>query len=128
MSETHEQIAVVSQFRWQYPNDLIYAVPNGTFLHGTKLQRERQMIKLKKEGLEPGIPDLCIPTARGGYFGLYIEMKDRNKTETSLSKLQALKLKYLKAQGYKSIWCAGASTAIKVINDYMKMKRTEVVR
>ena len=30
-------------------------------------------------GLKSGVPDLCLPTAHGGYVGLYIEMKIKPK-------------------------------------------------
>ena len=31
--------------------------------------------KLKRMGLSPGVPDICLPVARGGYSALYIELK-----------------------------------------------------
>ncbi len=88
MSESKEQKAVVKFFRTFYQNFLIYAVPNGAWLHGDKLQRIKQIAKMKAEGLEPGIPDLFIAVARGGFHGLFIEMKDRGLSERNLSKPQ----------------------------------------
>ena len=31
--------------------------------------------KLKAQGLKTGVPDICLPVARGGFHALYIEMK-----------------------------------------------------
>lgn len=122
LSETDHQQAVVQYFRQQYPEYLIYAVPNGAWLHGTSLQRIKQMKKLKAEGLEPGVPDLCIPVPRGKYHGLYIEMKDVGKTESDLSKEQKQKIIYLTWQGYKAEWRAGVDAAIELIDWYMGLK------
>src|SRR5947209_19235518 len=53
---------------------LFFAVPNGGWRHkGTA-------IKLKAEGVKPGVPDTCLPVAREGFSGLWIEFKaGRNK-------------------------------------------------
>lgn len=68
MSEESLQIACVNWFRYQYPEPkyLIFAVPNGG---------KRNIItavKMKKQGVRAGIPDLCIMT-QGKMF--FIEMK-----------------------------------------------------
>ena len=80
------------------------------------------MKRLKEEGLEPGIPDLIIPVARGGYHGLVIEMKDIGKTEKDLSANQKKFLLYFEYKDWKTHWCIGASAAIKVIDEYMALK------
>lgn len=48
---------------------LLYAVPNGVRTSA------KQAGKLKAEGLQAGVPDLHLPVARGGYHGLWLEMK-----------------------------------------------------
>lgn len=120
MSESAEQVAVVANFRWRYPNELIYAVPNGAFLNGTELQRIKQAKRLKAEGLEKGIPDLCIPVPRGKYHGMYVEMKVAGSTLSSLSANQKKKLIYLRRRGYYAIWCAGLDQANEEIEWYME--------
>lgn len=47
---------------------------------------------LRRQGMKRGVPDLCLPVARGRYHGLYIEMKaGRNKpTSTSNGGLKRL--------------------------------------
>lgn len=47
----------------------LYAIPNGGHRH------RLTAIKLQREGVRPGVPDLCLPHARGGYSALYVEMK-----------------------------------------------------
>lgn len=63
-------------FRWaafqsgKYPElKLLYHVPNG----GSRKKSEAG--RFKAEGVKAGVPDLCLPVARGGYHGLYIELK-----------------------------------------------------
>ena len=47
----------------------LHAIPNGG-------QRNvRVAVKLKSEGVKRGIPDVCLPVAKKGYHGLYIELK-----------------------------------------------------
>ena len=35
----------------------------------------QQAARRKRMGVKPGVPDLCLPVARGRYHGLYIELK-----------------------------------------------------
>jgi hypothetical protein len=48
-----------------------YHVPNG----GNRNMFEA--IKFKRMGTKRGVPDICIPVARCGRHGLYIEMKSK---------------------------------------------------
>jgi len=48
---------------------LLHAIPSGDW-RGWGVGK-----KLKAEGVIPGVPDLCLPVARGGYHGLYMEVK-----------------------------------------------------
>lgn len=51
------------ELRW------MYAVPNGggrTAVQGARL---------KAEGVKPGVSDICLPIARQGYHGFYLELK-----------------------------------------------------
>jgi len=54
------------------------------------------------EGVKRGVPDVFLPVARGGYHGLWIEMKyGKNKTTSN----QKWWLNELKDQGYKTAVC-----------------------
>ena len=48
---------------------LLHHIPNG----GKRGKAEAA--KLKRMGVKPGVPDLHLPIARGGFHGLYVEMK-----------------------------------------------------
>jgi hypothetical protein len=42
----------------------------------------------KAEGMKPGVLDLLLPVGRGGYYGLFIEMKRRIAVPSDVSKDQ----------------------------------------
>ena len=44
---------------------LLYHVPNSGYRTATEAARFRA------EGVQPGVPDLCLPVARHGFHGLY---------------------------------------------------------
>jgi hypothetical protein len=75
--------------------------------------------RMKRMGLRSGFPDLLVPLARGGYHGLFIEMKyGKNKT----TKEQKEWLERLTAEGYACAVCYGAAEAIKTIESYNRRK------
>ena len=101
--------------RRKYPElDLLYHIPN-------EGKRSRSAgARLKSEGLKPGVPDLCLPVARGNYHGLYIEMKRMGeKAEPH----QQEWLHALRAQGYAALVCQGWESARSAIEDYMNLGR-----
>ena len=114
-TESEEQIAL---FQWaslqvgRYPElDLLYHIPNGGHRHKTTA------IRLKKEGVKAGVPDLCLPVPRSGYHGLYIELKaGRNDTTENQDRW----LEALKQNGYYTAICHGWEAATKVIIKYLK--------
>ena len=113
--EANEQKALfdwVAFARAQHPEiDLIYHIPNG----GSRNKIEAA--NLKRQGVRPGVPDLCLPVARGVYHGLYIELKagSNKPTKTQIKWIQALK-----TQGYAVEVCYGWEHAAKTIIDYLK--------
>lgn len=117
-TEAEEQMCI---FRWadymgeQKPElKLLYHVPNGGKRDiGTAK-------KLKSEGVKAGVPDIVLPVARGGYHGLYIELKVGKNKPTALQKEW---LERLKQEGYYTTWCMGSKAAIQVIEDYLQMER-----
>lgn len=110
--EHHLQVACVRWFRMQYPQYLIYAIPNGG-------QRNAVVAaKLKAEGVTAGIPDLHIPVARHGYHSLYIEMK--NGKAGRLSEHQKECISRLQASGHKVAVCRTFEEFQQEIAEYLK--------
>ena len=72
---------------------------------------------MKAEGVRVGIPDLCLPIARGGHNALYIEMKTQNgRVQPS----QAGMMKALKDAGNKCIVCRTAGDAFNELVAYLE--------
>ncbi len=112
--EHAEQAAL---FRWasfaraRFPElALLHAIPNGGHRHKAVAAR------LKAEGVKAGVPDVCLPVARGGHHGLYIEMKTATGKP---SKLQRRWLVLLREQGYRAELCHGWMTARIVLENYL---------
>ena len=74
--------------------------------------------RLKREGLKPGVPDLCLPVARGTYHGMYIELKRIGETAR---KEQEQWITGLREQGYAAFVCQGWDSARRLIEDYLKL-------
>lgn len=79
--------------------------------------------KLKRMGLKKGFPDLFFPIPRGGYHGLFIEMK---YGKGKLSDDQKEWLQSLSDSGYACYVCYGADEAIRIIKNYSKMKEGNI--
>ncbi len=90
---------------------LLYAIPNGG------KRAIKTAVALKKQGVKRGVPDMCLPVARGGYHGLYIELK-RQKGGV-VSETQKSWITALAGQGYKAVVCRGADEAIGTIKEYL---------
>ena len=74
--------------------------------------------RLRAEGLKAGVPDICLPVARGGCHGLYIELKRQHGG--LLLPAQAEWMEKLKAQGYQVALCHGWEAASEIILEYLK--------
>ena len=121
--EGQEQAALMVELQLRYPaaHKLIYHVPNGG--HRVKAVAA----KLKGQGVKAGVPDLVLPMARGGYFGLYIEFKATPPHDAVVAPSQRDWVLALVEQGYKAVVCRGMSAAMAVIDDYLAQPVTEVV-
>ncbi len=91
---------------------LLFAIPNAGERHPAV------GAKMKAEGLRVGCPDLCLAVARGGFHGLYCEMKRRGEKPRPS---QVEFIEHLREQGYKAIACQGADDAMGAITAYLKL-------
>lgn len=72
---------------------------------------------LKKMGVKPGVPDLCLPVPRKGYHGLYIELKAGTSRP---SKAQQGWIAFLSGEGYLVKICYGFREAASALLDYLR--------
>ncbi|MEI6823180.1 MAG: VRR-NUC domain-containing protein [Bacteroidota bacterium] len=79
----HElQSYCVQWFNLNYPKSLLFAIPNGG------LRNLKVAVKLKKEGVVSGIPDLFLAKGTPDYNGLFIEMKyGKGKTRSNQNEI-----------------------------------------
>lgn len=99
----------------RYPELIwMYAIPNGGSRHPAEAKH------LKRQGVKAGIPDVHIPCMRGGYGGLYIEMKRRKGGRVSIEQKKTIIA--LREQGYRVEVCEGWERARDVIVEYMNEK------
>lgn len=114
-TESAEQQLLFQWARMQsgkYPElTLLYHIPNeGKRSHKTGA-------RMKAEGLKTGVPDICLPVARGGHHGLYIELKRVKNSRVTKDQLDWIER--LVEQGYVAAVCRGADEAIELITRYL---------
>lgn len=94
--------------------DYLLAIPNGG-----KRSSPREGARLKAEGVKPGVSDLMLPLRRGGFAGLWLEMKAPGKRPTPK---QREWIDRMNAAGYFATWCDDWQHAVDVINSYLAGK------
>lgn len=110
------QCACVRWFRLAYPQHRhnLFAVPNGGY------RTPATAAKIKAEGALPGVSDLILLIARGGYHGLLIEMKtDKGRQSEAQREWQRL----IEADGYKYVVVRSIEEFIKVVEAYLNETR-----
>lgn len=82
-------------------------------------------MKFKALGVRRGVPDLCLDVARGGFFGLRLEIKDGDKGR--LSEDQKLWHAALQQQGYCVGVIRNAEEGKNALLAYLQLPKTRVV-
>lgn len=127
VSEEIVHAQVCNYIRGQWPKVIFNTDGSGNHLS------KAQAGKAKILRSAAGYPDLFIAQARGGFFGLYIELKSENYSpylkDGKLSTVehiqkQAAMLQGLVRDGYRADFAVGFDEARKQIDDYMRMPRT----
>lgn len=110
----------------KYPElEWLHSSLNGIPLMGNAHQRARIIQKSKAAGMKPGVSDLCLPSARGGYFFFYMEMK---KKGGRLREGQAEFLKFISAEGGFDAVCYSFEEAVATLEWYCSQSRTQAVK
>lgn len=124
------QKAVMTWARWQSLapigidgklSNFIHHSPNG----GYRNESEGRNFKLM--GTKAGFPDLFVFIPKGGYHGLFIELKaPKGKTKDGktrrageVSDNQEMMIDRLNAIGYKAVVCYGYDETITAIREYL---------
>lgn len=116
--QTYESL--VPELKW------IYAVPNG----GSRGSDARSAMiagaTMKAEGAKKGVSDICLPVARWGLHGLYIEMKKPGAKGgprgTGESKEQIEFGQFLIANGYWYECCDHWAKAFRLLMNYLQFE------
>lgn len=98
--------------RQRYELGLMFAIPNGSH------KSIATAMRFKAEGLKAGVPDILLPVARGGFHGLFIELKrvEGGKLSAEQGEWRAALL----CEGYQSVVCKGWQEASKAIIAYLR--------
>lgn len=119
-TEHDEQVALmqmVERLAAVHPKlDLLMAYPIGGY------RSKATAAKIKAEGGKAGVPDLFLPCARGGYHGMFLELKRADHSNDE-SRLQVAWRKRLTAEGYHCVVAYGAVEAMQSILEYIAKER-----
>ncbi len=111
---THEdrlQSQCVRWFRLQYPNHVLFAIPNG----GNRNAVTGAV--LKKTGTLAGVADLFLMRAAQGNHGMFIEMKVGKNTLTDTQRKFKDKAH---GAGYAYAVCRTLDEFMETINEYLQ--------
>lgn len=114
-SEDQAQRNVFDWARWQkgkYPQlkTMYHAANEGK-------RSVRAGAELKRQGMKPGVSDICLPYASGKYNNLYVELKvGNNKASDNQLKF----IDTINGIGGKAVIAYGSEAAISVITAYLE--------
>ena len=90
---------------------LMYHIPNG----GKRSKSEA--VRFKAMGVKAGVSDIFLSVARGGYHGLYIELKAQ---DGRVSVPQRDFLEDIKREGYAGFVAYSGEEAAQIIENYLE--------
>lgn len=106
-------------FAWA--NGARRAYPELRWLHasanGMPARSPKSAAMMVAQGMRTGVPDVCLPVPRGGFAGLWIELKRPGRHATS--PVQREWLSGLAALGYRTELCVGWDAARELIVEYL---------
>lgn len=119
-SERQHQQAVM---KWARQPSIRERWPELALLHHIKNETTGGAAEVaadKAMGVKKGVPDLCLPVARGGFHGLYIEMKTPSG---KASEAQRWWVTRLTEQGYRAVVCNGYDAAVAELCWYLSLQK-----
>ena len=117
-TENQHQTAL---FKWSRQPKIRAAFPELKMLFHIKNETREgaaQVAVDRAMGVKKGVPDLCLPVARGKYHALYIEMKTEKGRTT---KEQEWWLEALREAGSCACLCRGWEVAAQVLTWYLSL-------
>jgi len=99
----------------------LFAIPNAGGYTGGFRQNVARVAAMKREGVASGVPDICLPHARGRYHALYVELKRANATASDTKPAQREWHMRLRAAGNCVVVCAGWEAARRTIEEYLSL-------
>ncbi len=93
------------------PEELLFAIPNGG------VRNIATAVRLKREGVRAGVPDLFLAAPGKSTHGLFIELKAGKAGRVSESQRQMLNL--LESHGYNCAVCRTLEQAIEAITSHL---------
>lgn len=114
-TEDEEQIwlfswAKINSGKWP-ELELMHHIPNGG------MRSKSEAARFKAMGVKRGVSDVFLPVSRGGYHGLYIELKAK---DGRLEKEQKDWIDAVREQGYYAAVCYSGFEAANLVEAYMK--------
>lgn len=119
-SERQHQQAVM---KWARQPSIRERWPELALLHHIKNETTGGAAEVaadKAMGVKKGVPDLCLPVTRGGFHGLYIEMKTPSG---KASEAQRWWVTRLTEQGYRVVVCHGYDAAVAELCWYLSLPK-----
>ena len=115
-SESQIQQDCLKWFAAQYPvlsqEGMLFHIPNeGIRLGGMGA-------RMKREGIVKGVADLFLCIARGGYHGLFIEMKKPGNYQSVEQKEWQ---RNVEKHGYKYVVCKSLEEFKEIVSSYLKL-------
>lgn len=119
-SERQHQQAVM---KWAMQPSIRERWPELALLHHIKNETTGGAAEVaadKAMGVKKGVPDLCLPVTRGGFHGLYIEMKTPGGRASDAQRWWMMELT---KQGYRAVVCHGYDAAVAELCWYLSLPK-----
>lgn len=104
----------------------LHHIPNGGSRGDDAKSRAIRGGQMKAQGVRTGVADVCLPVRRGGWSGLYIEMKKPSEkpvkaaSKGGVSDDQAEFGAFVQSQGFGWCVCYSWEEAAHIIEQYME--------